>query len=229
MIRGLRNLAAGLGVGVLVVFGEGVPDPHEAILRSWLEASTHLNRFQAEFQQTRHLKALTQPLVSTGRVWFSAPDRFRWELGDPPQSVAVRSGDTLLILSPRLRRAESYSLGGNPTGPARDLMGLLDGAFPRSIEDWKGRFEITGVSTNQGMLRLDLRPRSPAARKLMPVLIVGLDPGSLYLRLTEMVMVDGSRIRSEFGTLRTNAPIPSELFSLEVDPAWKLTRNESPP
>lgn len=229
MIRGLRNLVVGLGFGVLGVLAEGVPDPHESILRSWIEASSRLTRFEAEFRQTRHLKALTQPLVSTGRVWFSAPDQFRWELGDPPQSVAVRSGDTLLILSPRLRRAESYALGGNLTGPGRDLMGLLEGAFPRSIEDWKGRFEITAVSTNQGVLRLDLRPRSPAARKLMPALIVGLDPGSLGLRLTEMVMVDGSRIRSEFGTLRTNAPISPELFRLDVDPAWKLTRNDSTP
>lgn len=229
MIRGLQNLGAGLVLGAFVLLGDGVPDVRETVLQSWLSASAHLTSFQAEFRQTRHLKALTQPLTSTGRVWFSAPDRFRWELGDPPQSVAVRSGDRLLILSPPLRRAESYALGGDKSGPAKDLMGLLDAAFPRSLEVWKGRFELSGVSTNEGELRLDLRPKSPSARKLMPILIVGLDPRSLELRLTEMVMADGSRIRSEFQSIRTNLPVAPELFSLEVDPAWKLTRNESPP
>ena len=80
------------------------------VLEGWLAASSNLTSFQATVVQTRHLKAVTQPLVSTGRVWFANPGRFRWELGNPPQSIALRSEDSLVVLSPRLLRAENLSI-----------------------------------------------------------------------------------------------------------------------
>jgi outer membrane lipoprotein-sorting protein len=229
MTRSLRILTLFLGLGTFGSTGQEAGERHDGVLRSWLAASTHLTSFEAEFRQTRHLKALTEPLTSTGRVWFLAPDQFRWEIGNPPQSIALRSRETLVVLSPRLKRAETYSLSGATAGPAKDLMGLLDGAFPRSLEEWKRRFEVAGVSTNQGVLQLELRPRSAAARKLMPTLIVGLDPASHGLRLTEMVMADGSRIRSEFHSLKTNVPVSPDLFRAQLDGSWKTTQNEVHP
>ena len=229
MSRVLRILTLFLGLGTFGSTGQEAGDRHDGVLRSWLAVSTNLTSFEAEFRQTRHLKVLTEPLASTGRVWFSAPDQFRWEVGNPPQSIALRSGETLVVLSPKLRRAETYSLGGASSGPAKDLMGLLDGAFPRSLEEWKHRFEVVGVLTNQGVLQLELRPRSASARKLMPTLVVGLDLGSHGLRLTEMVMADGSRIRSEFHSLRTNVPVSPDLFRVQLDGSWKTTQNNVQP
>src|SRR5262245_23984784 len=54
---------------------------HSAALRSWLAAQTNIQTWSADFVQTRTLKALAQPLTASGHVWFAAPNRFRWELG----------------------------------------------------------------------------------------------------------------------------------------------------
>lgn len=214
-----------LACGVLIFPGLAATEfSADSLLQAWLAASTNLSSFQANLIQTRHLKALTQPLTSTGKVWFAAPNYFRWELGSPPQSIALRSGETLLILSPRMRRAESYPLGGAASGPAKDLMGLLDAAFPRSLDEFKKQFEVTGVSTHEEVLELKMVPRSPMGRKMMPSLTVELVAGSFQLRSTEMTFADGSRLRNEFSGMITNQPISEDLFRTNLDASWKTTR-----
>jgi len=83
-----------------------------AWLAGWISAQTNLQTWSAEVTQTRALKTLTQPLIAQGRVWFAAPNRFRWELTSPSQTIAVRQPEQMLVIYPRLKRAERYPLNG---------------------------------------------------------------------------------------------------------------------
>src|SRR5881275_532448 len=69
----------------------------DPVLSSWLAAQTNFQTWSADFVQTRALKSLAQPLTATGQVWFAAPNRFRWEIGHPPKTIAVRATDEMLI------------------------------------------------------------------------------------------------------------------------------------
>src|SRR5439155_15779050 len=100
-----------------------------SLVSSWLGAQTNIQTWSAEVIQTRTLKSLTQPLTATGHVWFAAPNRFRWELGAPPQTIALRQADQMLVVYPRLSRAEKYPLTGDHTGPWRDTLALLEAGF----------------------------------------------------------------------------------------------------
>src|SRR6266478_1010237 len=62
----------------------------DALLTAWFNAQTNVQSWSAEVIQTRSLKTLTQPLIAHGRVWFAAPNRFRWEIGTPAKTIAVR-------------------------------------------------------------------------------------------------------------------------------------------
>src|SRR5258708_14957684 len=83
------------------------PDAN-ALLSAWLKAQTNMQTWSADFTQTRAFKSMSQPLTATGHVWFEAPSRFRWELGKPARTIAVREPDQLVVLYPRLKRAERY-------------------------------------------------------------------------------------------------------------------------
>src|SRR5256885_4233656 len=104
----------------------------DSVLAAWLNAQTNVQTWSASVIQTRTLKSLTQPLTATGHVWFAAPNRFRWELGAPPQTIALRQADQMLVVYPRLSRAEKYPLTGDHTGPWRDTLALLEAGFPSS-------------------------------------------------------------------------------------------------
>src|SRR5215510_7069920 len=78
----------------------------DAALSIWLNAQTNIHSWSADFVQTRRFKTLTQPLTESGKVWFVEPNRFRWELGHPPKTIAVRATDEMILLYPFLKRAE---------------------------------------------------------------------------------------------------------------------------
>src|SRR5881227_3351849 len=81
-----------------------------SLLATWLARQPNIQTWSADFVQTRALKSLTQPLTATGHVWFAAPNRFRWELGHPAKTIAVRASDEMLIVYPMLKRVERYPL-----------------------------------------------------------------------------------------------------------------------
>ena len=72
----------------------------DGLFGQWIAVQTNLQSWSADFTQTRSLKVLAQPLISTGKVWV-APSRFRWELGQPAQTIALRQPDQLVIIYPR--------------------------------------------------------------------------------------------------------------------------------
>src|SRR4051812_33863437 len=87
---------------LVVLWVVGAPRPIQAIetnaiLNAWLSSQTNITSWSAEFIQTRVLKVLRDPLVTTGRVWFARPSRFRWELGSPAQTIAIRDAKNLRI------------------------------------------------------------------------------------------------------------------------------------
>lgn len=232
-VRG-RSRAAGLtGWFVLLLAGvswavAATPSGSESsLLERWLHQAQGLKSWESNFVQTRHLKALTQPLKTTGRVWFAAPDRFRWELGDPPQSLVLRDGALLQVLSPRLHRAEQLSLTNVAAGPMREAMALLDTGFPRDAETFQTQFKLLSTRTNSGSggessYAFRLQPRSAAARRFLPELTVEVAGRDLQLTATELQFADGSRLRNDFTGARINPPVDPERFRTNLDASWKI-------
>jgi len=193
----------------------------DEIISGWLARQTNIQTWAADFTQTRALKALSQPLVSTGQVWFAAPQNFRWEL-QKDHTIAIRNNDTMLVLYPRLKRAEKYDFENAGRSEWKDALALLQSGFPRSRADLDRQFNVlSAAQTNNGALvLLELQPKSLGARKMMPQINVRLN-SDLTLAGTELVFVDGSRMRNDFRNVQTN-PIVTGKFSLDIPPGFTL-------
>jgi outer membrane lipoprotein-sorting protein len=176
----------------------------------------------ADIIQTRVLKVLSQPLVSTGKVWVAWPDRFRWELGQPAQTIAVRQSDQLFIVYPRLKRVEKYLLGGDQPGPWKDALALLDASFPRSRAELESRFRVLSVEQTNAMVQVGLQPKSAFARRFMTEIQVTFQTDDCSPVAAELRFSDGSRLRSEFRNVVFNAPMSDALFKAQVDPGFTV-------
>lgn len=193
----------------------------DEIISGWLARQTNIQTWSADFTQTRALKGLSQPLVSTGQVWFAAPQNFRWEL-QKDHTIALRSNDTMLVLYPRLKRAEKYDFENAGRNEWKDALALLQSGFPRSRADLDRQFNVlsTSQTNNESLVLLELQPKSPGARKMMPQINIRLNP-DLTLAGTELLFVDGSRMRNDFRDVQTNPPVAGK-FSLEIPPGFTL-------
>jgi outer membrane lipoprotein-sorting protein len=183
------------------------------LVASWINAQTNVQSWEADFLQTRSLKALEHPLTATGHVWFAAPNRFRWELGHPAQTIAVRAPAEMLVIYPRLKRVERYPLTGGQTGPWRDALGLLEAGFPRSQAELESQYQILSQTVTNQTGELTLQPRSEAARRMMPQIKIDFDTTTFSLRATELQFADGSTMRNDFKDSKENPKIDDRLFA----------------
>lgn len=222
-IRQFRRLAL---IGLLLLVGGRVPrigaNDADIVLHDWLAAQTNLQTWSAEFVQTRFLKVLVQPLVSTGRVWFARPNRFRWELGQPVQTLAARDEDRLLLIYPRLRRVERIELRTTHQGPLGEALNLLDAGFPKDRADFDSRFRLRALVRTNDAWRLDLQPASPAARRWMPLIALTLNATNFDLVANELSFTDGSRLRNDFRATVHNEVFPPETFRPAIDPGFQM-------
>jgi outer membrane lipoprotein-sorting protein len=220
-----------LGALLPLAVGARAESPSSAtltLLDAWFAAQSGLKTWSAEVHQTRWLPTFTQALTSTGQVWVALPDRFRWELGRPAQTIAIRSPSELVLQYPRLKRAERYPLKASAAAPWREALALLEAGFPTQRESLVERFEIGEPVPTNGVTLLVLTPRSPATRKLLTAIAIRLDPHSYSLAGTEVTFADGMRMRSDFIAPIQNPPLDDALFQPTIDPSYKVTQPLGP-
>jgi outer membrane lipoprotein-sorting protein len=197
-------------------------------LSDWLSWQTNLLTWSANVRQIRTLKSLAQPVTTTGQVWFCAPNLFRWELGNPPRTIAIRDPDRLTLLYPVLERAEIYRLTEDTQGPWRDSLALLEAGFPRDRATLDSRFQILELRTNAPNLEIALQPKSRAARRWMRRIEITVDLRNHVLLATDLTFADGSRLRNEFMDAAINPSIPADRFRPEIPPGYLRSEPAKP-
>jgi outer membrane lipoprotein-sorting protein len=193
------------------------------VLTGWLAAQTNLQTWEADVVETRSLKTLTQPLSATGHIWFAKPNRFRWQIGSPPRTIAFRDRDELWLIYPLLKRAERYPLASRSVSQWREMLDLLESGFPRDREELASRFRITSLSESNGSWVLALEPRADFVRQFLKEIRVGLSTDEFSLTSDELVLSDGSRVRDQFRNARINPELDPELFVWKPEPSYSVT------
>jgi outer membrane lipoprotein-sorting protein len=204
------------GAGVLLCFEAGAQSQSPSPLDGWLKNQTNIQSWSAAVKQIRSFKTLSQPLEENGRVWFSAPNRFRWEIGTPAKTIAVRQPEQMLVIYPKLKRAERFPLNGQ-AGPWKETLALLEAGFPRSQAELESRFKVLSQSCSNQVCELRLQPRAASARRMMPEVRIAFAQDDSMLRSTELYFADGSYLRNEFSNAVLNPAIEPSLFQPPLD------------
>jgi len=188
---------------------------YDAQFNQWFAVQTNLQSWSGDFTQTRSLKVLTQPLITTGKVWVKRGE-FRWELGRPVQTIVLRRPEELLIIYPRLKRAEKYPLDAVPAGPMKDALALLDASLPRDRASMEEHFRLLSAAQTNSVLQMTLQPRSEAARKFIGEVVIGFHTNDFVIASTAMKFADGSGLRNDFTNVALNPPLPPDLFEAKL-------------
>ena len=195
---------------------------YDAQFNQWFAVQTNLQSWAGDFTQTRTLTVLNQPLVSHGKVWVK-PGQFRWELGQPVQTIVLRTPEQLLIGYPRLKRAEKYPLTAVPTGPMKDALALLDASLPRDRATMEKNFQLLSAMETNSILQMTLQPRSAEARKFIGQIVIGFHTNDFTIAITEMKFADGSKLHNDFTNVVLNAPIEAKKFEADLPADYTIS------
>lgn len=188
----------------------------DAQLDEWLANQVTIKTWTADVVQTRKIKALLRPLESRGQVWFVQPNQFRWQLGDPPRTIAVRTQQELMIAYPKLKQLERYPFD-NITDPAmQQALALLEVGFPSDPERFHARYELLSVTTSGETRTFELQPKDKQARRLLVKVRMDVSSSDLTLLATELEFPDGSTMRNAFSEHRLNVELDASLFQIDA-------------
>ena len=207
-----------------VAMASAAPADLSAPVKSWLSAQAKIKTWSADLIETRTLQSLTTPLTSHGQIWFEEPDRFRWELGVPPETIAVSTGTNLLILYPRLKRVEKIALTGARNGQWQSAMEMLEAGFPRSEQDLLSHYDVLSQERTNDVIRLKLRPTSAAVRQMVPRVEIDIDAKKAILRGTQLQFGDGSTLRNDFIHVVLNPNVDPSAFSPAVPADYRVVQ-----
>src|SRR3982074_278602 len=87
------------------------PADIKALLGKIRERRATAPHVEADFREEKTIHLMARPIVSSGRVWFQPPDKFRREVKGNSPSITVSDGQQLWIYYPNFKSAEHYTLG----------------------------------------------------------------------------------------------------------------------
>src|SRR2546421_2672364 len=171
---------------------------------------------RADFQEQKTMRLLNKPIVSSGKIWFHAPNKFRREITGNSSSVTVSNARDLWIYYPNFKSAEHYSLGKR--SPADAAIAAINTAL--NLENAESTFRITGAKIDN-RYALELTPRSPSMKRMFQKFALRLN-GDLVAERTEMTQPNGDQVITTYSN-QTRATIPSSTFEFTPPPGTEVT------
>jgi outer membrane lipoprotein-sorting protein len=165
---------------------------------------------RADFQEQKTMHLLNKPIISLGKIWFHAPNKFRREITGNSPSVTVSNGRDLWIYYPNFKSAEHYSLGKR--SPVDAAIAAINTAL--NLENVENTFRISGAKIDNAY-DLQLLPRSPSMKRMFQKFDLRLN-NDLVAERTEMTQPNGDHIVTTYSN-QTRAAIPALTF--EFTPA----------
>src|SRR5215467_4706755 len=169
------------------------------------ERRVALPNVQADFQEEKVTHFLNKPVVSSGKVWFQAPNKFRREMKGSTQSVAVSNGHDFWIYFPNLKSTEHFTLGKN--SPVDAALSAMNTAL--NLENAENTFQITGTRLDRAY-ELQLVPRTAVAKRIFQRFDLRLS-NDLLVERTEMLKPNGDKIVTTYSN-QSRAKIPESTF-----------------
>ena len=188
----------------------------EADLKNLLAGIRANRSTQADFQEERAIRLMKKPIVSSGRISFQPPNKFRREVKGNSPSVTVSDGSQLWIYYPNFKSAERYPLGKG--SPLDSTVAAINSAL--NLENLENTFQINATRTDKGY-ELALLPRTASMKRVFQKLDLHINE-NLRVDRTDMLLPNGDRIVTAYSN-QTRAPVPASSFEFKPPSGTEVT------
>src|ERR1041384_680916 len=188
----------------------------EADLRNLLAAIRQNRITQADFQEERMIRLMKNPILSSGKVWFQPPNKFRREVKGNSPSLTVSDGRQLWIYYPNFKSAERYPLGKG--SPLDATVAAINSAL--NLENIETSFNITATKSDNGH-ELALLPRTAAMKRVFQKLDLRIN-NEFRVERTDMLLPNGDRIITTYSNQKRSA-VPTSTFEFKPPPGTEVT------
>ena len=186
-------------------------------VKQWIGKQAGMKTAVVRFTQERKLRSLRKPIKKSGTFWFQQPSTFRWQVGDPAETIAVqKSKEDLFVVNKKDKTIDRYPYAVVAAKGSRNGLTFLEAGFPKDLAEFQKNFKIRSVKESQGyheiLTQLTDRRASLGCRKI----VFFLDLKSYELKHVHLYFRDGSIITNRFDSVKLNSPIPKGTFEVDT-------------
>ncbi len=166
---------------------------------------------QCDFVQLRYLDAFQDTLTAQGRCWFESPDRLRWEVIAPLNSVIIYNRD----------QTGQYKINDGKLTRQEEAREDLLQVMLKQITAWmrgdfqsgKELFKLKVVEQEQ--VQIELEPRTERIAGGIQKIVLQLDPALSGVSRVTLFESGSDFIRIDFSNMILDKPLPPALFNLD--------------
>jgi outer membrane lipoprotein carrier protein len=191
----------------------------EADLKNLLAGIRQNRSTQADFQEQRMIRLMKKPILSSGKVWFQPPNKFRREVKGSSPSQTVSDGRQLWIYYPNFKSAERYPLGKG--SPLDSTVAAINSSL--NLENVENTFQIRATKSDppQAGYELILLPRTASMKRVFQKLDLRIND-QLQVERTDMLLPNGDRIVTTYSN-QTRGAVPASTFAFTPPPGIEVS------
>jgi outer membrane lipoprotein-sorting protein len=150
----------------------------DSVLERMDKSAADFRSLTADIEQDKYTEVVKDTSVETGQIFVRRDQKMRIELTKPDPKTILRTGDSLFIYTPKIKRVEEYNLGKHRA--------ILDQymrlGFGTKSQDLRKSYDInlTGEEEidHRKTLLLELTPKSEEVRKQITKIQMWVDESS---------------------------------------------------
>lgn len=171
-----------------------------------------IKSLRTAFTQKRHMSLFMDVLTSRGVLSFQKPDRLRWELIDPYQSIMIfNRGDVakFQIKDGRLAKLNS-GMEDLMRGVLKQILSMMQGDFEKVSESYR-------IEVKVGMdYLLSMTPKSEGMSKAVTSLELHIDKSTLHMKKIIIREPGQDYLEIIFTAHKENISLANDLFNTET-------------
>lgn len=187
--------------------------PDMEIVERWLAGNSGASALKIDFSQTRAMRSVKIPVRQDGTLWLDyRGNQFRWQTGNPAQTIVVSHGKKILIVRTPMKKFEIRVAG---SGGAPGMAAMANG-FPRNLSDFQRKYRLLEIRPQEKTQRIITRPLGEGGRGVKTLTFV-VELTRFRLLGIEIELEDGSNLNTVFKKVQINPAIPAGLFKPSLD------------
>ncbi len=169
-----------------------------------------IKHLQCDFVQTKNMKMLNKKQTSKGKMWFSQPDRLRWEYVSPYRYVFILNGNKVFLKNDNRNDVIDVNRNKMFKEIARIMMYSVVGKCLSDDKSFK-----TYMSENANEWIASLTPLRKEMKSMFSKIILHFNKSKAMVSSVEMTEKNGDKTNIELINIRTNEPIPEKTYSAD--------------
>lgn len=172
-------------------------------------AVSRLHTMSCSFVQTKHLSLLSDKMVSEGRMYYSQPDRLRWEYTSPYKYLFIFNGNKVYVGNDSRKDVIDTNTNKVFKEVARIMMSTVTGTALSNAADFD-----TEAAEEKGSWMVTLVPRKKEMRRMFAKITMTFSKSASMISELSIYEKNGDRTDIKFKDVLSDAKVDESLFSI---------------